>query len=260
MKNLNVSAKSRGVLLFAFNTDLVDYVQIAKRSAQLIEHFLDLPVTIITDNEVTNKFNNRRTGYASGTKWRNGDRYRAYELSPYDETILLDCDYLTLNQSLISLLETTDDYRLLHNNNSLLQPMSNSMGPISLDSVWATVVMFKRSEKTKLLFNLVGKIQRNYEYYSRLYQLRESNFRNDYAFAIANNILNGYNSNISNKLPMTMLTLDKTITSIEILNNQLLIREQHKAYVVPMQNLHIMDKDYLQSENCIKFIEEICQS
>ncbi len=259
MKNLNVPEKSKGILLFAFNTDAVDYVAIAEQSARLINHTLNLPVTIISDSDVDNQFKNVRAGYANGTPWRNGDRYRAYELSPYDETILLDTDYLVLDDSLLKVLDTTIDYRLMHCNQSPKQAMTGNMGELSLDYVWATAITFKRTDKTKMLFDLVGRIQRNYSYYRKLYNLRERNFRNDYAFAIANNILNGYTTDQSQSIPWTMLTLDQPITSIEVKGNMLVVREQ-TAHVIPKQNIHVMDKDYLQSSKYIEFVDTICQN
>ena len=49
MTKSNVPAKSRGVLLFAFNTDAVDYIHIAEQAARLIHHTLKLPVTLVTE-------------------------------------------------------------------------------------------------------------------------------------------------------------------------------------------------------------------
>jgi len=264
-----VSEKSKGVILFAFNTDLVDYIGIAEQAARLIRHSIDLPVTLVTDKEMISKyvdqviytdniFQNKRHGYAGGTAWRNGNRYLAYELSPYNETILLDSDYLVLDQSLLGILETTTDYRLVHHNVSLFQNMTGNMGQLSLDYIWATVVAFKRTERTKLLFSLVGRIQRNYAYYRQLYNIRERNFRNDYAFAIANNIISGYIPEVDQSMPWDMLTLDQKINTIELSNNTVIVRDSDRAYVLPKQNIHVMDKDYLLSEQHRVFVDKVC--
>jgi hypothetical protein len=271
MTNLNASVKSRGVVLFAFNSDTVNYVEIAEQCARLIKHTLGLSITLITDTVSTSKYfdqtinvnntlKNVRMGYAKGTQWRNGDRYRAYELSPYDETILIDSDYLMLDNSLVKFLNTATDYRLIHNNYSATHNMSGDMGPMSLNSVWATAIVFKRSKLTEQLFDLAGRIQHNYRYYRKLYQLREPNFRNDYAFAIANNVLSGYTTNINQSMPLTMLTLDKPVTNIEIKNSMLIIRERERAHVLPHQNIHVMDKEYLQSDDYKRFVNTICQN
>lgn len=256
MKNLNEPVKSRGVVLFAFDTPTVNYKRIAELASRLITHNLKLPVTVISD--VKNVPMNLRMGFLAGDVWYNSDRYRAYEFSPYEETILLDSDYLTLDDSLLKILETVNDYAVMTNSQTPRQPMSNNMGALSVNSVWATAVVFKRSEKSQRLFELVGRIQRNYSYYRRLYNLREPNFRNDYAFAIADNIINGYTP--SQGIPWTMLTIDKPVKNLELKNNSIVVREEDAVHVVPKQSIHIMDKHYLQSNEYNQFVDSVCQS
>lgn len=256
MTNLNASVKSRGVVLFAFNTDTVDYELIAERASRLITHTLNLPVTIIT--EMLTPQTNTRLGYAHGTQWFNGDRYRAYELSPYDETLLLDSDYLVLDDALLKILDTTVDYNIMTDNQNFVQIMTGNMGDMSLNYVWATAVIFKKTPKSKMLFDLVGRVQNNYRYYCKLYNIRSSNFRNDYAFAIADNIINGYTA--SPGIPWTMLTVNKTVKELEVDNNKIVVREADTAHVIPKQNIHIMDKLYLQSDAYERFIDTICQN
>jgi hypothetical protein len=256
MTNLNASAKSRGVVLFAFNTDTVDYELIAERASRLITHTLNLPVTVIT--EMSDAQINTRVGYAHGTQWFNGDRYRAYELSPYDETLLLDSDYLVLDRALLKMLDATADYNIMTDNQNFVQTMTGNMGEMSLNYVWATAIVFKKTLKSKMLFDLVGRVQHNYRYYCKLYNIRSSNFRNDYAFAIADNIINGYSA--SSGIPWTMLTVDKTVKALEIKNNKIIVREDDVAHVISQQSLHIMDKAYLQSDSYEEFIDTICKN
>ena len=268
MKTSSNSVKSRGVLLFAFNTNAVNYVQIADQAARLVHHTLNLPVTLVTDSKaitkhidhtimVKNTFQNVRKGYANLTPWRNGDRYQAYTLSPYDQTILIDSDYLMLDQSLSSLLDVCADYQIMCTNQCLTKTSSRLIDITSIDQVWATAIVFNRTDKSQRLFNLVGRIQRNYTYYRKLYNIRATNFRNDFAFAIANNIINGYTQD--NMIPWSMLTAENTITSIEQMNNSLIIRETNRAHIVPYQNLHVVDKDYLTSFKFEQFVNSLCQ-
>lgn len=271
MKNLNESVKSKGVVLFAFNTDTVDYVKIADRAAQLIHYTLNLPVTLITDHGavtehcdqtvvIENTLSNFRIGYSGGTTWRNGNRFQAYELSPYDETILIDSDYLMLDQTLLTMLDATTDYKLIHTNHTPERVMPNSMGVTSLNYVWATAITFKRTQKSALLFDLVGRIQRNYEYYRMLYNIQHRNFRNDFAFAIANNILNGYTNNKSQGMPFALLTVENKITNIEVKNDFLVVRQAERAHILPKQNVHIIDKEYLSSDAYGELVDNLCQN
>ena len=201
MKNSNNLEKSRGVVVFAVNTDTVDYVRIADQTSRLIQHHLNLPVTLITDAQAQPEFaydsivtidaqgDNWRTG---GVQWRNFGRHLAYELTPYRETILLDTDYLVLDDSLLNLFETDFDYKLMHHNVDEAGPSYETMGPTSLPFIWATVILFRKTAKSKMLFDLVGRIQRNYNYYRLLYNIREGNYRNDYALSIALGLVSGH--------------------------------------------------------------------
>lgn len=269
MKKLDVQEKSRGVVLFAFNST-INYVQIAEKCARLVEYYLKLPVTLITDSadQITYKFDhvilaeNTVDNYKSAFNsilWRNANRYQAYELSPYNETLLIDSDYLILNNSILKLFNQTFDYQIMQYNQTLSENWNLDMGNTSLPYLWATVIMFNKTLKSKQLFDLVGRIQRNYNYYIKLFNIRERNFRNDYAFTMANLILNGYDTNTESNIPWTMLTLENDIKSLELKNNFIVVREQETAYMLPKQNIHILNKEYLLSDNFTQFVNHICQ-
>ena len=99
---MNASGKSRGVVLFAENTDTINYLAIAHRAERLINHYLDLPVTIIGgESSIKNKRYNTDSGEFE--PWNNSGRHAAYELSPYDQTILLDSDYLIFDRNLLKI-------------------------------------------------------------------------------------------------------------------------------------------------------------
>lgn len=274
MQNLNEleKSKSTGVLIFAFNTATVDYVGLADRTSRLTQKFLNLPITLVTDHTATPKFNYDRvirlepeTGNFRTTEsleiieWRNFGRYLAYDLSPYDTTILLDGDYLVLDSNLLKLLDTSFDYKLMHHSYSPEQPLYELMGQHGLPFVWATVVLFRKSMLSKQYFDFIGRIQRNYSYYKTLYTGNGS-YRNDYAFAIANNVLNGYNLNENQGIPWKMLTIEKPITDIECCNNSVIIRHDNCAHIISKQNMHVMDKQYLLSNKFKQFVSRICDA
>ena len=269
MQNSSELEKSKGVVVFAFNTSSVDYVKIADLTSRLTNHFLKLPITLITDNNSKPAFdydqivridysgNNFRPVNHGGTaEWKNFGRYLAYELSPYDETILLDGDYLTLDDSLLKLWGSDFDYRLMYNSTTPDGRINNRMSAVGLDYVWATVVLFRKSARSKMLFDFVGRIQRNYPYYKTLYN-GDGSYRNDYAFAIADMILNGYAINQRQGIPWDMMTIENPVSDIIIKGDTLIVREYERAVVTPKQNLHIMDKRYLQHEYFERFVNEV---
>ena len=246
-KNLEKSVKSRGIVAFAANTETIDYVSIAAKTLSIAGKILKLPYTII--QPTITEFN-QRYDIDTGTfvQWNNFNRYSVYELSPYDETLVIDADYLILEGSLRSLFDTKWDYLLQRNSYALTQEWPNTMGPNSLPFVWATVFAFRKTPRAQLLFDLVKRVQKNYGYYHSLFNIRERNYRNDYAFAIADYILNGYTIN-TQSIPGNMLTVDQVINSITVRGSRLVIKDNNKSYVIPRTNMHIMSKAYLQSDN-----------
>lgn len=272
MKNSSVLEKSKGVLVFAFNSNTVDYVSLADQTSKLIEKTLGLPITLVTDVAAEPKFNydrvirvesqagNIRMEAGAEKEWRNFGRYLAYELSPYDETLLLDSDYLVLDKSLLKLFEQDFDYRLMHDSHTPDGASYQLMGSIAaLPFVWATVVLFRKTARAKQYFDLIGRIQRNYGYYRALFNGRGT-YRNDYAFAMANIILNGYSIDQYRGIPWSMLTIDEQVSTMELRNNFVVVRQANRADVVAKQNIHVMDKNYLLSDNFKQFVQEICDA
>jgi hypothetical protein len=129
------------------------------------------------------------------------------------------------------------------------------MGPHSLPFVWATAVLFRRSEQTQMFFELVARIKRNYDYYRLLYNVREGNYRNDYAFAIAHYILSGYRVAKNTFAPHSITTFAGAITSMELRDHRVVVRSD-QAYVLPLQSLHVMSKRYLTSPNLKEFVDQ----
>lgn len=263
--------KSRGVVLFAFNSDTVNYVEIADNASKLINHNLQLPITLITDYSATPKFaydkiiavnakegNYRLNKQNNLIKWHNFDRYSAFDLSPYDITLLLDTDYLVLDNSLLRLFEQPFDYRLQYTMQTQGGISDEEMGSSSLPLIWATIVLFRKTHKARLFFNLIKRIQQNYNYYKVLYNMRDQNYRNDHAFSIANIILNGYALDTHTSIPWPMLTIKDDIKSLSLKDDLLVIRTHEKAIITANQDLHVMDKDYLQTDQFKNFVKEIC--
>jgi hypothetical protein len=129
------------------------------------------------------------------------------------------------------------------------------MGPHSLPYVWATAFLFRKTEPARLFFELVAKIKRNYDYYRLLYNVQEGNFRNDYAFAIAHHILNGFTLAPESFAPFHILTVTGTIDSITASTN-LVVKTSSKGYVLPRQNLHVISKSWLSGPALKQLVDQ----
>lgn len=254
--NLNKLEKSRGILAFAINTPTTDYRKIAYRTLSIASRVLNLPYTLITDTEINNS--NTRFDVDTGTfvEWRNFNRCTVYDISPYDETLVIDVDYLILNDSLLKIFDHSWDYLLQRKSYSVTDDWPKTMGPNSLPYVWATVFAFRKTDRAKLFFNLVQRIQNNYSYYRLLFNIQERNFRNDYAFAIADIVLNGYIISPVG-MPEDLLAFNRPITEMKLQQNKIVVRDENNTFVVPRTNLHIMSKAYLLSDNFGKLINEL---
>lgn len=254
MLNSKKFEKSKGLLAFAVNTDTTDYVSIAKQTLELASRTLGIPYTLVTNLESV--ANSRYdTDINQFVQWNNAGRYQAYDLSPYDETIVIDVDYLVLDQSLTNVFKTNWDYLLMRNARALTESFPAVMGSTSLPYVWATVFAFRKTPRAKMFFDLVRRVQDNYGYYRELFNLEQRNFRNDYAFAIADIILNGYS--IGNTgLSGTMIHINQPICAIQQRDNFIVVRDENKSYVLPKMNVHVMSKAYLQSKQFTEFINE----
>lgn len=258
MKNSKKSEKSRGIVAFAYNVDTIDYVAIAQSTLELAGKRLGLPYTLITDQELKNDLHTMRYDIDTDKfiQWRNVGRHHAYELSPYDETLVIDVDYLILDNNLNKIFDIEWDYLLARTSQALTVEWPAKMGNTSLPYVWATVFAFRKTPRAQMFFDLVGRIQRNYSYYQALFNIENRNFRNDFAFAIADIVLNGYTLD-KRSIPGAVIAVDQSVESIDLVDNKIIVKDKNKAYVLPCTNLHVMSKAYLQSENFNKLIGQL---
>ena len=255
MQKSNESAKSRGIVAFAQNTETTDYIAIANRTLKLASKTLGIPYTIISSDT---DYDNNRYDIDSGqfVKWRNAGRHNVYDLSPYDETICIDADYLVLDQSLANIFDVDFDYLLTRNCMGVTQEFPKLMGPNSLPYVWATVFAFRKTTKSRLFFSLIGRIEKNYSYYRTLFNVEARNFRNDYAFAMADVLLNGFALD-GRSLPGKLINVDQSLVSMESRGELIILRDLNRAYVVPRTNLHVMSKAFLQSARFQDFLDNV---
>lgn len=252
---LKKSEKSKGVLLFANNTNVVDYQKIADLSSKLISKYLNLPTTIVESTNIKNQ----RYIDNSWHQWKNGGRWQSYELSPYDKTLLLDVDYFVFSNNLNRLFEFSSDYIICNNSITPTGIQPNFMGVNSISHRWATIFYFEKTEKTKSFFDIVRRVENNFVYYTKLFNTDDHSFRNDFAFTIADIIMNGYTLDHNTFLPWSMITIEDKILSIDIKNSFFIVRTEKNAIIMPKNDFHVIDKNYLMTPEFTKFVESVCE-
>jgi len=244
----------KGALLFAFNNGHVDYVKMASLTAKRINDYLDLPCTLITDQKTDYKFDNiiyldkDPTNSKHKKVWYNKGRFNAFDLSPYDETLLLDVDYIVNSNKLNKVWSFYDDY-CIHNSTAFLmypEALQEQVSPTSFNTLWATVFFFKKTERVKLFFDCVKMVQENYMHYIDLHGMWSTTFRNDHAFAISNRILNGHIENKKDFIPWNLIHIGERTRVEKIDNTEYKITlQQNKSQYIIVKDLdfHMLDKN-----------------
>ncbi len=268
---------TKGFLIFAQNNPDIDYCKLAVYCAKRIKLYMDIPVSIVTDSpdwlresqpDADKIFDKIITFYSNTTQtkkfhdgsmfykkleWKNLSRVDAYELSPYDQTIVLDSDYIVSSNFLEKLFQSNNDIMLFRKSYDLAQWRDTSSFEYISKSIpfyWATVLYFTKSKEAKLLFTLVKLIRDNWQYYRSLYKIDSSIYRNDYAFSLAIHIINGnIDFDFVGTIPGTKFyTLDKDLL-IKVDNSTLkfLVEKEkyHGEYICTQTksvDVHVMNK------------------
>lgn len=198
-----------GALIFAYRNEAFDYVRMAAWAATHVRRHLDIPVAIVTD-QPTNLAFDRVIVQASSAQdsrwfsdadqrvaWNNHGRPDAFDLSPWDRTLLLDADYVVASDSLRVMLDHGSPPISCHVRAYDVTGMNdfkalNRLGHYDWPLSWATVLMFDRSRHAELLFQSMKMIRDNWQHYRQIYQDRSRTYRNDHALTIAFNIINGH--------------------------------------------------------------------
>jgi hypothetical protein len=166
-------------------------------SAPLLQKAFDNIQVVKIDRDVKDRkyFDTR---YAFKTQpYFNSNRPDSFDLTPFDETILLDADYLMLDNSFDSVWNGTEDILInkavkdLHHKHDQ-NGFDTRFNEMSIPLYWATAIYFKKNSRAQSLFNLVKFVKDNYRYYENLYQFFPNKYyRNDYALSIAIHMISG---------------------------------------------------------------------
>jgi hypothetical protein len=255
-----------GALIFAFNNEQIDYVAMANWSAKNIHRQLGIPVCLVTDKEpeqphvfdrvvIANPVNAGQryfSDYNSNVTWHNTNRMDAYTLSPWDQTLVLDADYVVASNQLTTVLASDQDfvcYRWARDVTGLQTFEDlNYFGNHRMPMWWATVMMFRRSTAAELLFDSMQMIRDNWTHYRNLYKNPNPTYRNDHALSIALNTLNGHTLQV-NQIPGTLasLTPEHRLTQLDTDSYRVdfLTPDKKARWITLTQDFHAMGKQQL---------------
>ena len=257
----------RGVVIFAYNSSEIDYQAMAQWSTVRIKRHLELPTRLITDRAPANTtdFDNViiTAAESGGTRhfadighnvtWFNGNRMDVYNLSPYDETLVLDADYVVCSDQLNRLFDIQQDFlapRFAYDvTGTRTFEDLNWFGSIRMPMAWATVMRFNRSSRSKSIFDMMSMVKDNWQHYRNLYNISKSTYRNDHALSIALNTLTGHQAQwpsipwqLASIVPEhTLQQVDADTFKVSYLTND----AKPKHIIISGQDFHAMGKKHL---------------
>ena len=211
---------SKGIIIFAQNNEYINYAEQACACAGYARKNLSLfdEICLITNTEtlkpnkkLINKYFDKvivsdsfqpdnirlfkdTTHITEYAPFKNMGRSEVYDLSPYDETLVIDADYFIMNNVLDQVWDSENDVMINCKYRDVSERHKENieyLDNFSIPMYWATVFYFKKSDFAENLFTLISHIKYNYKYYYYLYNCSGNLFRNDFAFSMALHILNG---------------------------------------------------------------------
>ena len=232
---------SRGILMFAHTNDEIDYFKLAVVNALLIQKHLGIKdITVVTDSHslsyaqeqmgedfVNKAINNivinekdrnfkranirvyKDTSHtAKNLSFYNVNRCDAYDISPYDETILIDADYLILSNTLNQCWGHNEELMMNWKWQDVMFERKfdslDRLNDLGITMYWATVVYFRKTPYVESFFNTVKHVKDNSQFYRDLYQWKGKLYRNDYSFSVAAHTMSGFVDKGIAQLPTTL--------------------------------------------------------
>lgn len=267
---------SNGILCFANNNDQINYIRQAEKLAGRVKKFLNLPTSIVTatpelaDKKIFDKIissndlaENYKRYYDGDVSYRNLSfnnfgRHNAFELTPYDKTIVLDTDYIICNDIFSKAFEQPNDFLIYKHGTDLAgwrhHPEFDYINNKGIPFYWATAFYFEKTENVKIFFDLLNNLIKDWDYYKTVFDIGARNFRNDHAFSMAIHYMNGFvDSDWAKPMPGTMYyTLDRDkLCIMKDTELQFLLAKENKngEYILAKtkdQNVHVMNKFSLE--------------
>jgi hypothetical protein len=200
---------SQGILLFAHDSEELRYGVMAIWMSERIAMHLNKPVSIVTDQFtldnlknlsvdptkyfdkiIIKEFNVAQSRRLDGEyiPFKNLDRSDAYDLTPYDETLILDTDISISSDRLNLVWDNAEDVLISNDCIDLFSRKHNEFDFLKDHGIkfhWATEFYFRKSELAEEFFKKCKYIRDNYFWYSVLYGMPNYPVRNDHIWSIA---------------------------------------------------------------------------
>jgi len=242
-----------GALIFAVNNGATDYEALARWNADNIQRHLGIPTHIVTHGTTTHSNSRHFTGLGH-VAWHNHGRPDAYDLTPWDRTLVLDADYVVASNMLMPVLESDQPFlahRFAYDITGCQDFQGlNYFGEHDMPQWWATVMMFQRSEHSRLIFDTMKMVRDNWNHYRELYKIRQPAYRNDHALSIALLVCDGHWLDHA-AIPWNLATLTPEHSVVSTAQDRYRVDftngNNQSRWITVTQDFHAMGKTQLEA-------------
>ena len=170
---------SRGYLVMAQGNYLDIAIALAKSIKKTQSTVNNISIIVdcdVTEHPAVDHFIELPTDMSGDAEWKIHNRCQFYDLTPYDETVILDADmlfltdvshwwdYLGMHELLL-----TSHVRTYRNNLVINSPYRRTFQENNLPNVYSAFTYFKRTPLTQDFFVLVKSIIQNWNTWSQIY-------------------------------------------------------------------------------------------
>lgn len=279
----------KGVVIFAHNNRQIDYAKMALASGGLAKKHLGVPVSLITDQstvdwlkesnlwdkalqtfeqiiDVERPADLQQRKFKDGKEsvtapFKNSNRSSVWDLTPYDRTLMIDCDYFIFSDALNEYWECESDILISTKYNDVqgnrIGYLDKYISDTGVRLLWATTVMFTKNENTKVFFELVKHIKDNYKKFADIFRFDNRMYRNDISFGIARHILYGFETDNDYAMPPVLSVPDMDLVYDVNENGIQLLTSNANDYTlcnIKDRDIHIMNKQAI-TRHIDKFME-----
>jgi hypothetical protein len=275
---------TKGFMMFAYNNEQLDYTQLAIVAAYAVKKFMpEYPVVLVTNQQsmehckqthgidimnaafddiiLTNpeyernmRLHHDGAYHSFNAQFTNTNKHDIYNLSPFDETILIDTDYICGNNNLAKLFGGQNDVAMYRDARNLRmeEPYTTErwLHYAGIRMWWSTVVYWRKSEEAEHFFSVWSAVKQNWEYYRFLYKFPGTLYRTDYSASIAAHMCDGWSDGgFIGQIPYYLRYQDQRDDIVEVVDSNRWIMlsnlpEEWKNMVVEVvgEDLHLMNK------------------
>ena len=181
---------SRGVMIFAHDQE---QLELAQECSRRVHKYLGLEVCLVTNLRIFHHSDPRFEYVRSYELVTAYSKHFGYEMSPFDETLILDPTYMIMNpKTPLNLLfaEGSSEFKIGMKVQDLMgNVIDDDIHPNSIKNVSSAVIYFKKSPLAEKIFLLSGAVSENWNFFSKQFRVKERT--NDALFAIAFHLVMG---------------------------------------------------------------------